>query len=59
MPEESPIDLDLHAAMIAHEVARLGSSELHIEHAKAHVAATRTYVEAVRRFLRASRTAVA
>lgn len=49
MPDESPIDLDAHAAMIAYDVERRirDASKLR----EAHVEVTREYVQDVRRFL--------
>jgi hypothetical protein len=58
MPEESPIDLDVHAAMIAYEVERQGSYREALERRGAGIQVTRGYVDDVRRFLDAVRQAI-
>ena len=51
MPDESPIDLDTHAAMIAYDVERAGSYAQVLKQREATIQVTREYVESVRRFL--------
>ena len=51
MPDESPIDLDAHAAMIAYDVERLGSYADALKRREAGIEVTRDYVQSVRRFL--------
>ncbi|HEX6679643.1 MAG TPA: hypothetical protein VF063_03260 [Gaiellaceae bacterium] len=50
MPDESPIDLDAHAAMVAYDVERSGGYAEVLKR-RAGVEVTREYVESVRRFL--------
>jgi hypothetical protein len=64
MPDESPIDLDEHAAMIAYDVERQGSYAAvlrqrgtSIKRREATIEVTRNYVRNVRRFLNESRKA--
>ena len=51
MPDESPIDLDTHAAMIAYDVERAGSYAQLLKQREATIQVTRDYVERVHRFL--------
>ena len=51
MPDESPIDLDMHAAMIAYDVERAGSYAQVLKQREATIQVTRDYVESVHRFL--------
>ena len=51
MPDESPIDLDAHAAMIAFDVEGQGSYAEVFKRRGASIEVTRDYVESVRRFL--------
>jgi len=51
MPDESPIDLDRHAAMIAYDVERAGSYAQVLKQREAAIQVTRDYVESVHRFL--------
>ena len=58
MPEESPIDLDEHAAVIALEVERASASaeyaklvEAHVEVARERVGEARAHVELTRRYV--------
>src|SRR5262245_30133340 len=51
MPDESPIDLDTHAAMIAYDVERAGSYAHVLRQREATIQVTRDYVESVHRFL--------
>jgi len=51
MPDESPIDLDAHAAMVALDVERAGSYAEVMRRREASIEVTREYVESVRRFL--------
>jgi len=51
MPDESPIDLDEHAAMIAFDVERQGSYALALKRREAGIEVTHAYVQDVRRFL--------
>ena len=51
MPDESPIDLDAHAAMIARDVEGQGSYAEILKKRGASIEVTREYVESVRRFL--------
>jgi hypothetical protein len=51
MPDESPIDLDEHAAMIAYDVERQGSYAEALQRREAGIEVTRSYVEEVHRFL--------
>ena len=55
MPEESPIDLDAHAALIAYDVECQGGYEEALARRDARIQVTRRYVEDVRRFLDAVR----
>jgi hypothetical protein len=51
MPDESPIDLDEHAAMIAYDVERQSCYAEALERRQAGIQATHAYVQSVRRFL--------
>lgn len=51
MPDESPIDLDAHAAMIAYDVEGQGSYAEALKRREASIEVTRDYVESVHRFL--------
>lgn len=51
MPDESTIDLDTHAAMIAYDVERQGSYREALRRREASIDLTREYVEDVHRFL--------
>ena len=51
MPDESPIDLDEHAAMIAYDVERHGSYAEVLKRREAGIEVTNDYVQSVRRFL--------
>src|SRR5262249_30890579 len=51
MPDESPIDLDAHAAMVALDVERTGSYAEVMRRREASIEVTREYVESVRLFL--------
>jgi hypothetical protein len=51
MPDESPIDLDEHAAMIAYDVERQGSYAEALQRREDSIKVTRNYVEDVHRFL--------
>jgi len=51
MPDESPIDLDEHAAMIAYDVERQGSYAEALTRREASIEVTRNYVREVHRFL--------
>ena len=51
MPDESPIDLDEHAAMIAYDVERQGSYAEALKRREAGIEVTNDYVQSVRRFL--------
>jgi hypothetical protein len=51
MPDESPIDLDTHAAMIAYDVERTGSYAEALKRRGATIEARYDYVESVHRFL--------
>jgi hypothetical protein len=51
MPDESPIDLDAHAAMIAFDVERQHSYAETLRRRGAQIEVTNAYVEEVRRFL--------
>jgi len=51
MPDESPIDLDRHAAMIAYDVERTGSYAEALKRRGATIEARYDYVESVHRFL--------
>jgi len=51
MPDESPIDLDEHAAVIAYAVEQRGAKEEGSRRRKAHIEVTREYVQDVHRFL--------
>ena len=51
MPDESPIDLDEHAAMIAYDVERIGGYPEVLRRREARIEVTSNYVESVRRFL--------
>lgn len=53
MPDESPIDLDEHAAMIAYDVQR--QTRESIKRRAAHIEVTREYLDDVRRFLQEKR----
>jgi hypothetical protein len=58
MPDESPIDLNAHAAMIAYEVERQGAEGESFKRTEAHIEVTREYVQDVRRFLAEVRQAL-
>lgn len=58
MPDESPIDLDEHAALIAYALGRHDRHDATIHHNKAQVQETRAYVQEARRFLIQPRHAV-
>jgi len=51
MPDESPIDLDEHAAMIAYDVERQGGYAEVLRQREASIEVTNHYVQEVRRFL--------
>ena len=51
MPDESPIDLDAHAAMIAYDVERVGSLHESMRRHETHIAVTQDYVQDMHRFL--------
>jgi len=51
MPDESPIDLDEHAAMIAYDVERQGSYAEALKRREVGIQVTNDYVQSVRRFL--------
>jgi len=51
MPDESPIDLDAHAAMIAYDVEHHGPYEESQTRRQAQIDVTKHYVEDVHRFL--------
>ena len=51
MPDESPIDLDEHAAMVAFDVERAGDNAEVRRRREASIEVTREYVASVRRFL--------
>jgi len=51
MPDESPIDLDEHAAMIAYDVERQGGYAEVLQRREASIEATRDYVRRVHCFL--------
>ena len=58
MPDESPIDLDEHAAVIALDVERVTASEEHTKLVRSHVELTREYVAHARAVLRQMRSTV-
>ena len=58
MPDESPIDLDEHAAMIACDVARRGSYAEALTQREAGIEVTNDYVKRVRSFLYDMRAAL-
>ena len=58
MPEESPIDLDEHAALIAHAVDRYEPHQATIKQKKTQIQETRLYVQEARRFLAQLRHAI-
>jgi hypothetical protein len=58
MPDESPIDLDEHAAVIALDVERAAATEeytklveAHVDVAREHLGKTRAHVELTRRYV--------
>ena len=51
MPDESPIDLDAHAAMIAYDAERQDSFAESLKRRDARIAVTRHYTADVHRFL--------
>jgi len=57
MPDESPIDLDEHAAMIAYDVERQGSYARALRRREASIKVTHNYVQTVHRFLEEVREA--
>ena len=58
MPDESPIDLDEHAALIAYDLGRHDPRQATIDQNKAQVQETRAYVQDARRLLTKLREAV-